>query len=88
MAHMTGIIRIANPTKIGPALGDLRAINGFSRRRLARLIAAQTGRSETSVNSQLWGWDNEIHQPDLASIPIVLDALGYDLALIPREDAP
>lgn len=82
------MIRIADPTKLGPALGDLRAINGLSRRRLARIIAAATGRSETSVNSQLWGWDNAIHQPDLASIPIVLDALGYDLALIPRKDTP
>jgi hypothetical protein len=58
----------------------------MSRRQLARLLAERTGRSETSLNAQLWQWDNAFHAPDLAMLPNVLDLLGLDLALIPQED--
>jgi hypothetical protein len=81
------MIRLTDPTRIGPSLGDIRVLLGIPRRALARTIANATGRDVSSVNSQLWGWDKGVHQPDLASLPVILDALGYDLALIPREDA-
>jgi DNA-binding XRE family transcriptional regulator len=84
MAHM---IRLTDPTRIGPALAEVRGLLGITRRQLSRDIAAKTGRTETSVNAQLWTWDVGRRHPDLASLPLVLDALGYDLALIPREDA-
>lgn len=58
------------------------------RRQAARQIAEAVGRSETSVNSQLWGWENGQHQPDLGSIVPVLDVLEYDLALVERPDGP
>jgi transcriptional regulator with XRE-family HTH domain len=81
------MIRLTDPARIGPALAQIRALLGISRREMARTVATRTGRSVTSVNSQMWGWDNGIHAPDLASLPLLLDLLGYDLALIPQEDA-
>jgi hypothetical protein len=82
------MIRLTDPTRIGPALAEVRMLLGIGRRQLARTIAAKTGRTETSVNAQLWTWDVGTRHPDLTSLPVLLDALGYDLALIPREDAP
>jgi transcriptional regulator with XRE-family HTH domain len=82
------MIRLTDPTRIGPALGQVRQLLGISRRSLARQLAAKTGRSETSVNSQLWGWENGIHAPDLASVPLLLDALGVYLALVPDDADP
>jgi transcriptional regulator with XRE-family HTH domain len=81
------MIRLTDPTRIGPALYEIRTMLGISRRQLSRAIAAKTGRAETSVNAQIWGWDKGIHTPDMASLPLVLEEFGYDLALIPREDA-
>lgn len=80
------MIRLTDPTAIGPALGEIRGLHGTTRRQLARAIAARTGRSQTSVNAQLWTWDSGRTAPDLASVAVVLDELGYDLALIPRKD--
>lgn len=81
------MIRLADPTRIGPALAEVRQLLGIGRRQMARALATKTGRSETSINAQLWGWDNGVHAPDLASVPLILEYLGYDLALVPREDA-
>lgn len=80
------MIRLTDPTRIGPALCEVRELQLMSRRQLARKLAETTGRSETSLNAQLWTWDVGTRKPDLASLGPVLDALGYDLALIPRED--
>src|SRR4051812_47857142 len=82
------VIRVSDPAKIGQALGQVRGMLGIPRRRAARQIAEAVGRSETSVNSQLWGWENGQHQPDLASIVPILDVLEYDLALVERPDGP
>jgi hypothetical protein len=81
------MIRLTDPTRIGPVLAQVRELQLMTRRQLARAIAAKTGRTETSINAQLWTWDVGRRHPDLASLPVLLDALGYDLALIPREDA-
>ncbi len=81
------MIRLTDPAAIGPALAQVRAMLGISRRQLARTIAAKTGRGEASVNGQIWTWDVGRSHPDLTSLPLVLEELGYDLALIPREDA-
>ncbi len=81
------MIRLTDPTRIGPALGDVRVMLGIPRRALARTIANETCRNVSSVNAQLWQWDKGHHMPDLASLPPVLLALGYDLALVPREDS-
>lgn len=79
------MIRLTDPTRIGPALAEVRNLQLTTRRQLARTIAAATGRTETSVNAQLWTWDVGTRKPDLASLGVLLDALGYDLALVPRE---
>jgi transcriptional regulator with XRE-family HTH domain len=81
------VIVLPDPTRIGPALAEIRELQGMSRRQLARAIAAKTGRSETSVNAQLWFWDTGRTEPNLSSIGTLLDILGYRLALDPREEA-
>jgi AraC-like DNA-binding protein len=50
---MNGAIRLTDPASIGPTLAGVRALLGMSRRQLARLLAEQTGRSETSPNAPL-----------------------------------
>jgi hypothetical protein len=80
------MIRLTDPERIGPALAEIRNMLGLGRRQVARHIAHITGRTETSINAQLWTWDVGRRHPDLASLGPLLDALGYDLALIPRED--
>lgn len=41
-----------------------------------------------SVVHQVQQWDTGRHAPTVSSLGPVLDALGYDLALIPRKDTP
>lgn len=81
------MIRISDPARLGQLLGTLRITDGHTRRGLARDIAALSGRTENTVNAQLWEWDNGHTRPDPGSLGHYLAALGYDLALIPREDA-
>lgn len=84
---MNGVIRIANPAKLGAALAQIRNLIGYSRTDLGRAVEAATGRDMSGVIKQVQQWDNGKHSPNAASLGPVLDALGYDLALIPREDA-
>lgn len=81
------MIRVADPAKLGPALAQIRNLLGIPRHRLAVQIAAATGRSVQGVTNQLLEWDNGTNSPNVRSLGPVLNALGYDLALIPREDA-
>lgn len=81
------MIRVADPAKLGPALKQIRDLLGISRYALARQIAEAKGRSLQGVVNQLGEWDHGISSPNVRSLGPVLDALGYDLALIPREDA-
>ena len=75
------MILVPDPALIGRALADVRALHQLGRRDCARLIADATGRTETSVNAQLWTWDTGGNIPDLASLPPYLDVLGVVLAL-------
>lgn len=75
------MIRIVDPTRLGQALGQVRELAGISRRACARTLAEITGRTETSVNSQLWTWDTGGNQPDLKSLGPYLKAIGVALAL-------
>jgi len=67
---------------------------GIGRRQTAKQIAEATGRTETSVNAQLWTWDIGVdkgankhgRRPDLASLGPYLDALDFDLALVEKLD--
>jgi transcriptional regulator with XRE-family HTH domain len=81
------MIRVADPAKLGPALAQIRNLLGISRYALAREIAEAKGRSLQGVVNQLLEWDNGTNAPNVRSLGPVLNALGYDLALIPREDA-
>ncbi|MCY1141362.1 hypothetical protein OWR29_25470 [Actinoplanes sp. Pm04-4] len=82
-----GMLHIADPTKLGPALGDVRALLGLSRREVARLVAEKTGRTETSVNGQLWKFEAGKAELMPSSLPPFLEVLAVDLALVFREDA-
>lgn len=80
------MMRLADVTRMGPALAQMRGMLGMSRREAARQIADMTGRSETSVNAQLYSWECEPgtryhRQPDLASLVPYLLVLGLDVCL-------
>jgi transcriptional regulator with XRE-family HTH domain len=81
------MIRVADPAKLGPALAQIRNLLGISRYALARQIAEAKGRSLQACINQLAEWDHGVNSPNVKSLGPVLAALGYDLALIPREDA-
>ena len=82
-----GMIRIDDPARLGPVLGEIRRLYGMSRLGLAREIAEATGRSLHGVENQLKSWDGGVNAPTVTALAPLLAALGYDLALIPREDA-
>lgn len=82
-----GAIRITDPGKLGPALAQIRNLLGLSRSDLGRLVEAATGRDMLGVVKQVQQWDEGKHSPNAGSLGPVLEALGYDLALIPKEDA-
>lgn len=80
------MIRVAEPSNLGIALRDIRILLGMNRRELARAIVAATGRNENGVYRQIQEWDAGKHSPTARALGPVLEALGYDLALIPRAD--
>jgi transcriptional regulator with XRE-family HTH domain len=67
-----------NPDAIGPALGELRQLLRISQRDLATDAGLHS--------SQLSYWERGLRTPDISSLVKLAHALGYDLALIPRED--
>jgi transcriptional regulator with XRE-family HTH domain len=79
------MIRVTDPAKLAPALAQIRNLLGISRYALACQIADATGRPKQSVINQLLEWDNGTNSPNVRSLADVLDALGYDLALVPKE---
>jgi hypothetical protein len=85
---MTGLFRIADPAKIGPAITEIRALLGYTRIEFARAVAEVTGRDPKSVAHQLSEWHRLDNSPTMRALGPVLEALGYDLALVPREDVP
>lgn len=80
------VIRISDPTRLGQTLGTLRITHGHTRVNIARTIANTTGRTEDGLKLMLWRWDTGRDVPTLSSLGAYLNALGYDLALIPREN--
>lgn len=75
------LIRLTDPTRIGQELAQFRQMIGMSRRQCAREIAHRTGRTETSVNAQLWTWDVGTRRPELTSLVVYLQVLGVNLML-------
>jgi hypothetical protein len=81
------VIRIQDPSELGKALGNIRKLLGIPRLALAREISAATGQGVHTIENQLKCWDGGEHAPTTSKLGPVLEALGYDLALVPREDA-
>ena len=71
------MIRIDDPNALGPVLAQLRAVSQRA------LVADIDGMSQ----SQLADWERGHSLPKLPNLIRLAHALGYDLALIPREDA-
>jgi hypothetical protein len=82
------MIRLTDLSGIGAALAEVRTMLGLARTDCARRIAAASGRSWRSVNSQLWTWDQGACSPDLPSLRHYLDAIDFDLALVGRSEDP
>lgn len=77
---MTGIIRITDPDQIGGIIGDLRILLRLTTRALAAEADANQG--------QICTWINGERRPNADSLIRLANALGYDLALVPRDDEP
>lgn len=77
---MTGAIRIDDKLQLPGILDELRTMLQMRQRDLAE--ASGYGQSQISE------WLRGIRSLDTSSLIRVAHALGYDLALIPREEAP
>lgn len=73
------MIRITDPDQVGPALRQLRTILGISQRELCEISGQRQGRMSA------WELGHEV--PRFSSLVRMVRALGYDLVLVPREDA-
>lgn len=74
------MILIASDTDIGTVLADMRLLARMNRRQVADacgIAPQQYGQYETGKRV-----------PRLDALSRIFDAMGYDLALIPREDTP
>jgi transcriptional regulator with XRE-family HTH domain len=70
-------IRITDAKQIAGVIGDLRVMSRLSYRALA-------GEAECN-NGQVHTWLSGERTPNAASLIRLANALGYDLALIPKE---
>jgi transcriptional regulator with XRE-family HTH domain len=71
------MIRLDRPEQVGPALQTMRWATDRTQRDVAR--SARTTQVHVSR------WENSSARPSVAALIRLADALGYDLALIPRE---
>lgn len=81
-------LRIVDPATTGRALAALRQRQGLTRHGLAALVAKATGRRTQTVVSQLEAWEGGEKAPKTSSLGPYLEALGFDLAFLPRKEAP
>lgn len=82
---MTRGLRVTDPADRGKAILAVEHA-GLTHMQLAHRIADNTGRRPRTAYNQLWCWQKGAEAPNAQSLRVVLDALGVDLALIPRED--
>lgn len=73
------MIRLIDAEHIGPAIADLRILYGISQ----RTLAADAG----TWQSMICHWEKGQRLPDIGSLFKVVNALDYDLALVPRVTA-
>jgi transcriptional regulator with XRE-family HTH domain len=79
-------IRVRNAAHLGHAIDELRLRQGLTTTQLASRIAEITGNKPRSAINLLSAWRTGLKRPTPAALQPVLQALGYDLALVPRED--
>jgi transcriptional regulator with XRE-family HTH domain len=80
------VIRLANPVHVGDLVARLRHQRGLSRTQVATTAAETTGQTIDAVTVQLSRWERGlVRTPDFGTLLPVLAALGYDLALIPKD---
>jgi transcriptional regulator with XRE-family HTH domain len=73
------VIRIAQPEQVGGALADMRAMHRLTQRQVADVIGMH--------ESQYGRYENGHKVPSFPTLLKLLAVHGYDLALIPQEDA-
>jgi transcriptional regulator with XRE-family HTH domain len=73
------VIRLTDPNQIGPALSDLRRLNRTSQRALAA--------DSHTRQAQISNFELGATRPNLDTLVRLAAALGYDLALIPKEES-
>jgi transcriptional regulator with XRE-family HTH domain len=78
MAGMNSAIRITEADQVRHAVNDLRTMFGLTQRALAKDAGYYQG--------QLSSWLSGRTRPDVASVIRLANALGYDLALVPRVE--
>lgn len=76
---MAGVIRLARAIDVGPLLADLRRLNHTTQRQLAA--------DSNTRQAQISNFELGATRPNLESLIRLANALGYDLALVPRGDA-
>jgi transcriptional regulator with XRE-family HTH domain len=74
-AHAT--VPITDAGQLGDAIRTLRELRGYTQRQLATRIRA--------TQSQVANWESGISRPGAASLVKLMDALGYQLNLTPKE---
>ena len=74
------MIRVIALDRLGGILGDLRILARLSQRQLATDAGLRQGQISAYELSKL--------APTVPSLIRLAHALGYDLALVPREDTP
>jgi transcriptional regulator with XRE-family HTH domain len=72
------MIRLDDPDFLGPALKLMRQTTGLSQQAAAKAASS----SQSHVND----WEQGARRPSVAGLIRLADALGYDLALIPRAE--
>jgi transcriptional regulator with XRE-family HTH domain len=73
------MIRIADPNDFAAIVLDMRQI--------LRLTQSEFADEIDAYPSQVHYWETGQRKPDLKSLAKLARGLGYDLALVPREDA-
>jgi transcriptional regulator with XRE-family HTH domain len=76
---VNGIIRIHDKDRLPVVFGDLRLMQQMRHRDLATAAGC--------FQSQICDWLAAKRSMDVTSVIKVAAALGYDLALVPREEA-
>jgi transcriptional regulator with XRE-family HTH domain len=73
------VIRLTDPSRVGVIISDLRIVHMLSQRKLCAEIGI--------TQARLSDWELGKAMPTLPLLVPAFGYFGYDLALIPREDA-